>query len=236
MTLKEFNLEELNQNNGKDGKPAYIAYKGKVYDVTNSKMWKEGKHMNQHFAGEDLTNRISAAPHGEDVLNSLPPVGTFKSAGDYEEHIPDFLQAIHRKVPMLRRHPHPMSVHFPTALGMIVPLFIILYIITGYKAFEETSFHIIGLNILVTPAAILTGFYTWWINYMKRWNLPMKVKVPTAFILWILLIVAFIWRMKDPNIVNLHSTSGVFYIILTFIFPIGTGILGWFGAKMTFPD
>ncbi|WP_367187989.1 cytochrome b5 domain-containing protein, partial [Sulfuricurvum sp. RIFOXYD12_FULL_44_77] len=40
--MQQFSEEELRQYNGKDGMPAYIAYKGQVYDVTSSKFWKEG--------------------------------------------------------------------------------------------------------------------------------------------------------------------------------------------------
>jgi len=36
MKMKEFSLSELSKYNGKENMPAYIAYKGKVYDVSNS--------------------------------------------------------------------------------------------------------------------------------------------------------------------------------------------------------
>lgn len=40
--------QELQENNGKNGKPAYLAYKGKVYDVSASSFWLEGDHMGMH--------------------------------------------------------------------------------------------------------------------------------------------------------------------------------------------
>ena len=52
---KKFTLEELKQYDGKDGRPAYIAYKGKVYDVTDDYLWTEGDHQGEHAAGRDLT-------------------------------------------------------------------------------------------------------------------------------------------------------------------------------------
>jgi predicted heme/steroid binding protein len=60
--------------NGKDGKPAYVAYKGNVYDVTNSSQWIEGDHIG-HAAGEDLTEQMEIAPHGEDVMERMKVVG-----------------------------------------------------------------------------------------------------------------------------------------------------------------
>jgi len=61
--MKEFTLEELAGFNGKDGSPAYVAYKGVVYDVTDSAMWGDGDHEGMHFAGADLTVEHEDAPH-----------------------------------------------------------------------------------------------------------------------------------------------------------------------------
>ena len=41
-------MQELEENNGKNGKPAYIAYKGKVYDVSESSFWLDGDHLGMH--------------------------------------------------------------------------------------------------------------------------------------------------------------------------------------------
>jgi len=76
---KQFTIEELKENNGKNGKPAYIAYKGKVYDVTDDYLWTDGEHQGEHSAGADLTEEMSLAPHIEDVLDRLKFVGTLKT-------------------------------------------------------------------------------------------------------------------------------------------------------------
>ena len=74
--IKEYTLNELAEYNGKNGK-AYVAYQGKVYDVSNSSLWKGGKHKG-HNAGMDLTWQISKAPHGSEILKDFPVVGTLK--------------------------------------------------------------------------------------------------------------------------------------------------------------
>lgn len=73
--MKRFSKEELARYNGKNGAPAYIAYKGKVYDASNSFQWKNGRHQVVHNAGEDLTDALEQAPHGADMIERLPMVG-----------------------------------------------------------------------------------------------------------------------------------------------------------------
>lgn len=75
---KEFTLDELSKFDGKDGRPAYIAFKGVVYDVTESEQWQGGTHYAMHLAGKDLTEEFQDAPHGEEKLESLPKVGKLK--------------------------------------------------------------------------------------------------------------------------------------------------------------
>jgi predicted heme/steroid binding protein len=71
---QKFTNQELGKFNGKDGKPAYVAYKGNVYDVTDSSQWMDGDHIG-HAAGEDLTEQMEIAPHGEDVMEKMKVVG-----------------------------------------------------------------------------------------------------------------------------------------------------------------
>jgi predicted heme/steroid binding protein len=81
MALKEFSNEELARYNGKDGVPAYVAYKGKVYDVSTSFLWNDGTHQVLHVAGVDLTDAVEQAPHGGGLLEKFPVVGTLRGAG-----------------------------------------------------------------------------------------------------------------------------------------------------------
>lgn len=73
--MRQFTEEELARYNGKDGVPAYIAYKGKVYDVTHSFLWRKGRHQVLHEGGEDLTDCLEQAPHGADLLERAPTIG-----------------------------------------------------------------------------------------------------------------------------------------------------------------
>jgi predicted heme/steroid binding protein len=66
---------ELAENNGQNGKPAYIAFKGKVYDVSESAFWLYGDHMGSHQAGKNLTDEMDLAPHREETLQRVKEVG-----------------------------------------------------------------------------------------------------------------------------------------------------------------
>jgi predicted heme/steroid binding protein len=78
--MKVFTKEEVAQYDGKNGNPAYVVYKGKVYDVSSSFLWKDGKHQIFHSAGLDLTKALEQAPHGGDVIEKFPVVGILLSA------------------------------------------------------------------------------------------------------------------------------------------------------------
>ena len=75
MSPRKFTRQELSHYNGREGKPAFIACHGKVYDVSSSFLWKNGKHQALHEAGVDLTDALNDAPHGLDQIRKFPIIG-----------------------------------------------------------------------------------------------------------------------------------------------------------------
>ena len=71
-------LAELAQNNGQNGRPAYVAVNGTIYDVTESPRWQNGQHPPDHQAGMDLTEELASAPHVRAVVERFPVVGTLE--------------------------------------------------------------------------------------------------------------------------------------------------------------
>ena len=71
--------EELRFYDGKGGRPAYVAVRGVIYDVTQSRLWRGGEHDPSHGmaqAGFDLTDLLNnSSPHGEEPLKRFPIVG-----------------------------------------------------------------------------------------------------------------------------------------------------------------
>ena len=73
--MRQFTSTELSEFDGREGRPAYVAYKGVVYDVSESAMWDDGDHEGMHSAGMDLTEAHDDAPHDVHVTD-FPQVGT----------------------------------------------------------------------------------------------------------------------------------------------------------------
>jgi predicted heme/steroid binding protein len=48
-----------------------VGYEGRIYDVSSSRMWQEGRHIGRHAAWQDLTAAMGAAPHGTEVFREF---------------------------------------------------------------------------------------------------------------------------------------------------------------------
>jgi len=152
-----------------------------------------------------------------------------------ERPMPEFLSQLLARYPMLRRHPHPMLVHFPIVFMFAAPLFNLLYLITGISSFELTALHCLGAGILFTPLAILTGWYTWWLNYLARPMKPVTIKICFSLLLMVASVGTFAWRIMVPDVFVSLKGFGVLYLLLVLsLIPLVTTI-GWFGAQITFP-
>nr|AAK11585.1 HypQ3 [Clostridium acetobutylicum ATCC 824] len=72
---REFTLEELSKYNGENGKPAYVAVNGTVYDLSLAPSWGGGTHFGL-YAGKDLSSEFNSCHKGiMSILTSLPRVG-----------------------------------------------------------------------------------------------------------------------------------------------------------------
>jgi len=82
LTSGSCTLDELSRFDGREGRPAYVAYRGLIYDMTKSRLWKNGSHLTKHAAGNDLTDFLTHAPHGEDKILAMPQVGRILSSDE----------------------------------------------------------------------------------------------------------------------------------------------------------
>ena len=72
--MKSYTKSQLALRNGQDREEIWIAYQGRIFDVSNSRLWKNGTHY-EHWAGQDLTDELPDAPHTEKVFERLTQVG-----------------------------------------------------------------------------------------------------------------------------------------------------------------
>ncbi|KQB99917.1 cytochrome b5 domain-containing protein [Pedobacter sp. Hv1] len=77
MELPEYSKQQLALRNGQDKPQVWIAYKGKIYDVGSSRLWRNGKHY-EHWAGQDLTAELPDAPHTDTVFEKFEVIGVLK--------------------------------------------------------------------------------------------------------------------------------------------------------------
>lgn len=89
--------------------------------------------------------------------------------------------------PFFKRHPHPMVVHFPVALLLVTALFEVLALATSSPRIEWAAYCCLLLGTLSIPVAMMTGYFTWWINYAA-------LEFPTIFLkrflAWVALVLA----------------------------------------------
>ena len=72
--LKTYTRSQLALRNGTDRDDIWCAYLGLIYDVSSSRLWRNGKHY-EHWAGQDLTDELAEAPHADWVFAKFPVVG-----------------------------------------------------------------------------------------------------------------------------------------------------------------
>lgn len=189
---RQFTLAELSQYDGKDGKPVYIAYKGKVYDASNSRLWKTGKHAASHVAGTDLTEALAKAPHTEAVLSRLPILGDLakKEAAGLK-----FLRNIDRL------HPHATLVHLSIAYSAAAPAAFLAWMLSGRQLFDQITVYLLALGIITIPLSFLTGLISWIVNYETKPTMDFNRKFAFGALLLLFTTSTFILRLTGQNTV-----------------------------------
>lgn len=72
--LPLYTPQQLALRNGQDKPEVWVAYRGLIYDVSKSRLWRNGQHY-EHWAGQDLTDELPDAPHTEFVFDKFKIIG-----------------------------------------------------------------------------------------------------------------------------------------------------------------
>jgi predicted heme/steroid binding protein/uncharacterized membrane protein len=222
---KLFTLRELKEFDGKSGKPAYLAFKGKVYDVSGSSLWADGKHQGRHFAGADSTEEITNAPHAEEVLAKFPVVGELREEKPSLRTLANRIEGF---------HPHPMLVHFAIAYSIAIPILAIIYISTDRPSFETASYYLLVGDFVTTAVSGFSGVFSWSMTYERRMTSVFIRKAIFTVLLAVLVTACFIWRTVDPNVLTSETSFSYVYLALLIILVPIVGMLGHYGGKIVY--
>ena len=77
VDLTEYSRSHLALRNGQDKPEIWVALHGIIYEVTRSRLWRDGKHY-EHWAGQDLTDELKDAPHDAKVFEKFKVIGKLK--------------------------------------------------------------------------------------------------------------------------------------------------------------
>lgn len=221
---------QFQQFNGRDGKPAYISYKGKIYDIGKSEHWKNGHHMSRHSAGEDLTEALSEAPHGEEVLYRIKQVEILDGdiAHSQRNNKKEKIRDLYRFF-----HPHPISIHFPIGTIFFGVVLQLLFLTSKISSFENAVFYAFFFGAIFELPAIASGIFSWWLNYNFALTSIFKKKLYFSAILLLVSSFIVITRFVIPDISFRADLLSSIYYISIFCSAIVVFILGFYGGKIT---
>jgi uncharacterized membrane protein len=160
--------------------------------------------------------------------NSLPPGAYGSGPGG------PLVTRLVTRFPRLRRQLHPMIIHFPITFLLSATFFGLLYLVTRIKSFQTTSWHCLGGGVLFMPPAMWSGILTEKLNFpdpprnarLERILSPLLIAVG---------LVAFIWGLADPNILDHLQGWNLIYLFLLLALPPLVLAAGFIGGMLTFP-
>ncbi len=223
--LARFTPKQLARYDGKEDRPAYTAFNKKVYDLTGSNLWLQGRHSDRHAAGEDLTERMINAPHDEAVLERFPVVGELVEERSLGKFV-SWLQAI---------HPHPMIVHFSEVCPMLAALFVFFYLfVDHFRPYEVFSSYLILLGFLSSVGCMASGFFSWSTSYERTLTRIFRIKISLSVLQFTVMILLFAMRYIDVDVLTKTQPLSYTYAVFVFALVPITAILGHYGGKIVY--
>jgi len=228
--MKKFTKDELVGYSGEQDEKSYIAYKNKVYDVSESRKWKDGIHMQVHHAGMDLTEAIENAPHGPEMLTDFPVVGEVMGTELNSSRLKRYLSFLSDL------HLHSVFCHFTVSSFVLSPIFLLVYLfLPEWRLFENLSFYMLVVGAVFLPSSVFTGLFDWWNKYLLDMTKIFKKKLIFGMLLLFSAIGCVIWRIAEVNLVLDKQPYYPVYIGINLSLLIYAVILGWIGGKLVFP-
>jgi predicted heme/steroid binding protein/uncharacterized membrane protein len=227
MSERTFTTDELAQYDGKEGRPAYVAVGGIVYDASQSKLWRNGTHVRVHQAGADLSTALQLAPHPADRMERLPKVGVLNAPAAAPA-------ATSSEVPwyaafLYRMHSHPASVHFPIALCAVASVLQLAALVLHCRTCETVASWNLVLGLASSPLPILSGLVDWRFQFDGRATPLFVWKIGLSAVFVVVGAAALAIRFFGGE------GMGFLYDLLVLSFAPLVLALGFIGGRITFP-
>jgi predicted heme/steroid binding protein/CheY-like chemotaxis protein/uncharacterized membrane protein len=221
---RTFTIDELERFDGKEGRPAYVCFKGKVYDATGSGRWKDGVHGLKHQAGKDLTESFLQAPHGEGVFNRFPIVGELTK----EETLRSQLL---RRIDTL--HLHTTLVHLSVGYSLLAPLTLVTWLVNRRAVFDEITSVLLVFGIATVPLSFITGIVSWIASYESTATRVFNFKIGLGILLFLIGLATLIWRLTAPSLAL--NRPGVYVYLASLMFQAALAlVLDYYGKKTVY--
>lgn len=198
---RRFTPAELGQYTGKDGTAAFIAYKGRVYDVSNSRFWKGGTHLRVHLAGNDLTDGLARAPHGEENLLRMPAIGELVQTESLQQRLLARIESLHL---------HPTSAHFAVSYAPMAFIFSLVWLFAGQVAFEAAAFYLLWLGFVAIIVSGGSGLLSWIVSYESKTTRVFNQKIALSILLFIIMLGTLTWRLTSYEVVLTRPASFIY--------------------------
>jgi len=185
--------------------------------------------MGRHRAGEDLTDALAEAPHGEEVLERFE--SNWAVEGDYQDlgmNKKEHLRDLYRKY-----HPHPALSHFPIGSFILGGLLQLLFLVTKDESFEYAAFYAIVFATFTNLPAVASGILSWWINYESTLTRIFRRKLAYSFILLLISCFIVLTRLYLPEISFKAGMLSLVYNLLVFANIPLVLMIGFIGGKIT---
>jgi len=135
---------------------------------------------------------------------------------------------------LLKKHIHPISVHFPNG---IIPVIVILYFLSfilGNDLFAKVAFIDSIAVLLMMPLVFISGVLEWQKRYLGKFKGLFPVKIISSIFTLLFLATCVTWYWLQPNV--LQARYGWLFLLFN-VFMLGSvGISGHIGGKLVFKD
>jgi len=173
----------------KVARPIWALVNEKVYDLSSSNLWADGRYMDRYQAEEeDLADNFEITPHEDDLLERFALMGELesrKSEIESSRSYQHYFQDLYRKL-----HPHPMMIHFPIALFLFAAFMHFLFWITKDPAFQFSAFAALCVGTIGAFPATVAGICSWILNYERIKNFRFMCKLIGSGLLLLISLIA----------------------------------------------